>query len=114
MSLATLARPGQNSDIRTKRWIFNKGAITWGNQMLKGSVPCDLLVVDEVGPLELERGEGWTEAIPTVRSGLFKLALVAVRPELLDAARAIFPEARSMKANPISSDFDLTALSDPR
>jgi nucleoside-triphosphatase THEP1 len=27
--------------------------------MLKSATPCDLLVVDELGPLEFERREGW-------------------------------------------------------
>ncbi|NPV57129.1 MAG: hypothetical protein HPY76_10730 [Anaerolineae bacterium] len=93
--LAVLAQSGQGGT-RTERWLFNDSAIEWGNTVWRAATPCDLLLVDELGPLELERGEGWIAAIPAVRSGQFKLALVVVRPELLAAARGLFPTARDL------------------
>jgi hypothetical protein len=44
--------------------------------------------VDELGPLELVRGEGWAEVIPMIRRRAFGVALVVVRPELVGQARA--------------------------
>jgi len=55
----------------------------WGTKILRRATPCDLLVVDELGPLELLRGQGWTVGLDLLRAGRYRLALVVVRPELL-------------------------------
>jgi len=47
----------------------------------------DLFIVDDLGPLELVRGEGWTPVLPMIRARQFDAALVVVRPELIDLAR---------------------------
>jgi hypothetical protein len=48
-------------------------------------------VVDELGPLEIERGEGWQKAFDVLRGNDFTLALVVVRPELLERAQRKLP-----------------------
>jgi len=65
------------------RFRFDPATLTWGNEVLARAVPCHLLVVDELGPLEMEPGAGWTKAFGALRGGHFALALVVVRPELL-------------------------------
>jgi nucleoside-triphosphatase THEP1 len=40
-------------------------------------------VVDELGPLEMERGRGWVKAFDVLEDTDFTLALVVVRLELL-------------------------------
>ncbi len=47
-------------------WSFDPVVITWGNLVLSNAVPAEVLVVDEIGPLELLRGQGWSEAIPAL------------------------------------------------
>ena len=69
------------------RFCFSLETLRWANRALSRSVPCDLLVVDEIGPLELERNEGWTMAFDVLRGGGFELALVVVRPELVASAQ---------------------------
>ena len=54
---------------------------------------CDLLIVDELGPIELERGEGWQNGIAALNSGEYQAAVVVIRPELLDAASQLWPNA---------------------
>ena len=56
--------------------------------LLEANPNCDLLVVDELGPLELVRGEGWQAALEALAQGGYCLALVVVRPELLDVLPA--------------------------
>lgn len=85
MRLAELSRD-KESPISTQRWAFLPEAIEWGNQILKDAVPCDLLVIDELGPLEFDRGEGWVNGFESVASGEYQAALVVVRPSLLDKA----------------------------
>ncbi|MFB0547144.1 MAG: nucleoside-triphosphatase [Anaerolineae bacterium] len=45
---------------------------------------CDLLVIDEIGPLELERGEGLVPALDILLGRRALRALVVVRHALLD------------------------------
>jgi nucleoside-triphosphatase THEP1 len=66
---------------------FDPRTLSWGDTKLGEATPCDLLVVDEIGPLELERGEGWVNALDVLRCGDFTLALVVVRPRLVTRAR---------------------------
>jgi nucleoside-triphosphatase THEP1 len=69
------------------RFRFDPRALRWGNAALIQATPCDLLVVDEIGPLELERGGGWINAFDVLRGGDFALALAVVRPELVVQAQ---------------------------
>ncbi len=85
MRLAELLRD-QGSLISTQRWAFLLEAVEMGNQILMDAVPCDLLVIDELGPLEFDRGEGWVKGFESVSSGEYKAAIVVIRPSLLDKA----------------------------
>ena len=73
------------------RFRFNPETLAWGNDVLSRAVPCHLLVVDELGPLEIERGKGWAVAFDVLREADFALALVVVRPELLVPAQLKLP-----------------------
>ncbi len=73
------------------RFRFNPETLSWGNEVLARSVPCDLLVVDEIGPLEIERDRGWATAFEVLRDREFALAVVVVRPELVAQAQMRLP-----------------------
>jgi nucleoside-triphosphatase THEP1 len=64
---------------------FDYGVIAWASKRLESACPCDLLVVDEIGPLELIYGRGWRNALDVVGSGDWSLAVVAIRPRLVHA-----------------------------
>jgi nucleoside-triphosphatase len=90
------ARPLAEADaapgpVRTAAYRFHPAALAWGAAALTAATPCDLLLIDELGPLELVRGEGWAGALDVLRSGGFRLAVVVVRPALLEAFRAAVP-----------------------
>ena len=78
----------QPSELRTTRYRFHAEAMAWGAAILDTACPCDVLIVDEIGPLELERGQGWVNALKILREGQFHLAVVVIRPGLVDAFRA--------------------------
>ena len=79
-----LTRPsGEGRTVVQGRFRFDPQTLSWGSETLSGATPCDLLLVDEIGPLEVERGEGWVTALDTVRTGDYALAVVVVRPELV-------------------------------
>lgn len=77
-----------------RQWAFVEKTLTWGNRVLKSAVPTDLLVVDELGPLEWLEGRGWTAAFGAIDSGQYRSVLVVVRPELLEQARRRWPQAK--------------------
>lgn len=92
--LATLREEVLNAV--TKRWKFDEAALNWGSTLLYQSVPCDVLIVDELGPLELEHGQGWVEGMRAINSGNYQAALVVIRPELMPTALQRWPKAEVM------------------
>jgi len=74
------------TEVEPRHWSFDPAIVQWGNQALINAVPCDLLVVDELGPLEFEQGEGWIAGLAAVDSGSYQSALVVIRPSLLKMA----------------------------
>jgi len=70
------------------RYGFVPSSLTWGGALLTRATPCQLLVVDELGPLELELGQGLVKALDVLAQGGFSLALVVVRPALLNEVTA--------------------------
>jgi nucleoside-triphosphatase THEP1 len=81
--------------LRTGAYRFDTAVMAWGAACLNAACPCDVLFVDEIGPLELERGQGWVNALDVLRAGLFRLAVVVVRPALVDGFRAVLGDAPS-------------------
>lgn len=91
-----LSRPLTTTDpagVRVGRFLFDPAALDWGSEILAHSTPCDLLVVDELGPLEL-RGEGWAVGLDVLRQRAFRLGLAVVRLELVTEVLARLPYAR--------------------
>ena len=68
---------------RGDRWVLSGEGIEFGLAALRAALPCDLLVIDELGPLELKRGQGWSPAIPLLAQAGYRLAVVTVRRELV-------------------------------
>jgi nucleoside-triphosphatase THEP1 len=71
------------SDPLTPGWEFDSGVFAWASAVLDRSTPCDLLVIDEIGPLELRGGRGWVRALEVLDSAGYRAALVVCRPGLL-------------------------------
>lgn len=84
---------GASGGIQTPRWQFDVDTLQWCNRVLAHSFPCDLLIVDELGPLEFHQKSGFVEGIRAVDSGKFSLALVVVRSSLLKVALNRWPDA---------------------
>jgi nucleoside-triphosphatase THEP1 len=73
------------------RFRFDPEIMDWGNDVLAHAAACHLLVVDELGPLEIERGQGWQKAFDALRGNNYAVALVVVRLELLEQAKLKLP-----------------------
>ena len=88
------ADPDPSGTITTKHWGFDPQVIEWCNNVLAEATPSELFLLDEIGPLELERHEGFTRGLEAVDCGEYNLALVVVRPHLVDKALERWPGAQ--------------------
>ena len=92
---------------QTKRWQFSMQALRWCNEVLQNATPCDLLIIDELGPLEFDRGEGLLAGFEANDSRQFKTSLTVVRTSLLERARDRWPDAEVLN---ISDDDNISTL----
>jgi len=67
------------------QWLFAPTVVDWGNQILQSRQPCDLFIIDELGPLEFFRGQGWINAFDALHQVSYRLGVVVIRPECIDA-----------------------------
>ena len=99
----------ESMELATARWGFDSEVMEWGNQILSHTDPCQLLIVDEFGPLEFERGIGLVQGLAAVDQRHFQCALIVVRPGMLAIAlnrwpdAEVFPMARSTQVEILSS-----------
>lgn len=87
--LASASRQSQE-DLVFGDWYFNRQTLAWGNRVLARSLPCDLFIVDELGPLEFNCQIGWQAALDILAGSQYRLALVVIRPELQTTACRLF------------------------
>jgi len=110
--LAVLRTAQDAAEVMTKEWTFDSAALAWGNEVLRTATPCGVLIVDELGPLEFEQGRGWTAGLDALDGRDYRMAVAAIRPELLETARLRWPGA---VVHPLASidevQFVFTALS---
>lgn len=78
-------------ELLTQAWRFDREVLAWGNQVLAQTGSCDVLIIDELGPLELERGLGFQAGLALLEARRYRLACVVVRPSLLPAASRLWP-----------------------
>ena len=92
----------KETDLVFGDWYFNQKTLEWGNQVLQFSIPCDLLVIDELGPLEFNSSLGWVSAMGVIKTAQFCLALVVIRPELLEPAQNILHPIHTIQMNGVN------------
>ncbi|BBB48575.1 nucleoside-triphosphatase [Pelolinea submarina] len=78
--------PGWDPEVPEREWRFNMGAVEWGNECLIKAAHSDVLIIDELGFLEMEQNRGWTAGLGLLDSGDYKHALIVIRPDLLETA----------------------------
>ena len=74
-------------------WCFDPTCLAWGNRILNELIGFDLIFLDELGPLEFEKGLGLIEGLRLIDEKKFQQAFIVIRPELLDVAQVRWPEA---------------------
>ncbi len=86
--------PRAGFDLAFGQWHFDRVALAWGNHVLEHGAPCDLLMVDELGPLELVRGQGFTAGLAVLAGGRYRVGIAVVRPALVETFGALLPPLR--------------------
>ena len=69
---------------RTAKYFFNPEGIDFGIQAIDRGTASDILLVDELGHLELS-GDGFARVIEQVATGKVKNCILVIRKELLSA-----------------------------
>ncbi|HQA28381.1 MAG TPA: ATP-binding cassette domain-containing protein [Brevefilum fermentans] len=86
-------REDEDAELATPRWAFDADVLEWANQKLASFPVTDLLIIDELGPLEFLRGEGLTQGLSRIDAGNYRLACVVIRSSLLPKALQRWPNA---------------------
>jgi len=86
--------PGWDKEKPSRIWKMNSAAVPWGNDVLNKSVPCDILIIDEIGYLELEKNGGWKNIFDIFEEKLFKTAFIVIRKELVEVALSHWKNAQ--------------------
>lgn len=93
-------RDHDTAAISTDHWVFDQEVLDWGNQILNQIEPCDLLIIDELGPLEFTRGLGWQNAFAVLEQKHYGAAVVVIRPELINEALSRWKDAMILEIPP--------------
>ncbi len=90
--LGVLSNDIENSTIG--RWRMDESVIALGNQIIAGLKDEDVIIIDELGPLELKDGCGYRQALQLLDEGHYKTIFVVVRSALLPVAQLRWPQAQ--------------------
>lgn len=88
--LARAARP-EAIAAGAPRWTLSDAALDRCDAILARACPADLLVIDEIGPVELVQRRGTLAGVRRALSGPYGVALVVVRPWLVPRFGEQFP-----------------------
>jgi hypothetical protein len=84
-------------------WQMDEGVLAWGNEIIAGLQNEDIIIIDEIGPLELERGLGYWHALTLLDEGCYRTALVVIRPALLPVAQQRWSAARMLTLEKVNA-----------
>jgi len=88
----------------SKHWIINEATLAWADAYLARLPRPDLLIIDELGPLEFGAGRGLQAAFSLLDNWENGAAVVVIRPELLASAFGRWPEARLIAVSETHAD----------
>jgi nucleoside-triphosphatase THEP1 len=83
--------PIDQAGLETPGWRFNSQVLAWGDGVLDRLQHPNLLILDELGPLELLENVGLTAGLRLIDGRRYRMACVVIRPTLLPAAQERWP-----------------------
>lgn len=87
---ARLAKEAR-STLQFGDWAFFEEAISWGNVCVSRIGFTDVLVIDEIGPLELDLGYGFQAGLDQLVDGHYRVGILSIRPKCEEALLSRFP-----------------------
>ncbi|MGC9348466.1 MAG: nucleoside-triphosphatase [Anaerolineae bacterium] len=78
-------------DFRPLHFNMLPQAMARSERALHTAFPTEVLLLDEIGPLELKRKEGWFGAIDLLQREQYEVAIIVVRLELLGDLVSVLP-----------------------
>jgi len=85
--------PGWDEEFPQREWKFDPDVIEWGNDVIRRSLPTDVLFIDELGYLEFEKKCGWLNAFEVLDSGTYHTAFVVIRPKFVSIFSSQYPQS---------------------
>jgi len=73
------------------RWYMDPSVFALVNDHLQQFVSSDLLLIDEIGPAEIEGKQGWPDALELLKEDRFKLGVVSFRPAFIEFFKENYP-----------------------
>lgn len=95
-----------SSVLMTDDWSFDAETLAWGNNSLQRLGPCDLFILDELGPLEFRRNEGLQEGFQVIERRQYRWAIVVVRPSLISQALLRWPGTQVFEICEVGREYD--------
>ena len=92
---------------RTAKYVFNPDGIEFGNQAIDEGSSATILLVDEIGQLEL-RAEGFAKILELIHSGKVRVCILVIRRALLPAFLSQLPPAPLVFETTISNRNQLS------
>jgi nucleoside-triphosphatase THEP1 len=96
-------RTAESKGLMTRRWEFDLQTMNWANQVLRNLPPCDIVIIDELGPLEFSRDEGFQEGMHIVDDKRFPEIYAVVRPELVSRSLQRWPWAEVLDVSDVDA-----------
>jgi nucleoside-triphosphatase len=75
-------------------WTFEPEVLGWGRNILDSIQECDLLIIDEIGPLEFVEHQGLNNTLDVLRRARAYLSIITLRPSLAEVAREELSEIK--------------------
>jgi nucleoside-triphosphatase THEP1 len=94
--LLASCQPDEIASLPFGKWMFDTHTLTWGDDLLKHAPPCDLLIIDEIGPLEFDLQHGWTACFQLLLRQTEGIVLVTIRPSYLARLQAFWQDSVTM------------------
>ena len=91
--------PGWDPEMPVREWRFNDEAIAWGDRVLAQCMERasgDVLIIDEIGYLELEKQKGWESVFRLTDKAPFLKIYIVVRENLLVLAQERWQNAHTI------------------
>lgn len=68
----------------SRKWKFDEKLMDKINKHLGDLSNCDYVMIDEIGPLEIIKKQGFTNALKIIETAKFDNVIVAIRPSLVE------------------------------